>query len=240
MRWIKTFEELTKIPGQCDRCGKPSKSFTGSWLNTEMICMDCAEREKEEPDYQVARDIENQEVRKGNLNYPGIRENKTSLTVRRLEIPYETFEKNSKGEFIKEKTVKGTSKIIDLMGRKVVVFDINGMNVPFYLSSGTGGKKNVPSGKWYPFLGVGSDLWFNKSTNDLIGYFGNSTLEKISKELDRHIGDVRTDETIPKVKSSGIHIDFINKNLNPTENETFNTKSNYERNKIQFLKNIST
>lgn len=77
MKWIKTFEQLLKNPGHCDRCGNQTNITTGSWLNTEMICMDCAEKEKEEPDYLLAKEIELEEVRKGNLNYKGIRNNES-------------------------------------------------------------------------------------------------------------------------------------------------------------------
>ena len=43
-----------------------------SWFNTDLICMDCADKEKSHPKYQEAKDRENEEVRKGNLNYEGI------------------------------------------------------------------------------------------------------------------------------------------------------------------------
>lgn len=73
MKHLKTFEGLTKNTGFCDRCGQPTKSVSGSWLNTEMICPTCQEEEKNESDYQLAKDIEREEVRKGNYNYAGIR-----------------------------------------------------------------------------------------------------------------------------------------------------------------------
>lgn len=45
---------------------------------------------------------------------------------------------------------------------KLVLVDINGVQVPFYLSTGLGGKANVASGKWYPFFGIGDDGWINE------------------------------------------------------------------------------
>jgi hypothetical protein len=72
MRYLKTFEELTKVPGKCDRCGQPSNVFKGSIFNEEMICMDCIESEKERPDYTLAKQKEAEEVRKGNFNYKGL------------------------------------------------------------------------------------------------------------------------------------------------------------------------
>ena len=40
-------------------------------------------------------------------------------------------------------------------GRPVMLIDIDDVRVPFYVSTGKGGKKNVPVGQWYPFFGMG-------------------------------------------------------------------------------------
>jgi hypothetical protein len=73
MKHLKLFEELTKKSGHCDRCDKPTRSVTGSFLDTDMICSECEEAEKNEPDYLVAKRRELEEVKKGNLNYKGWR-----------------------------------------------------------------------------------------------------------------------------------------------------------------------
>ena len=58
----------------CDRCGG---SLDGgrilSMYSTECICMNCKEREKARQDYREAVQAELEEVRKGNLNYKGIK-----------------------------------------------------------------------------------------------------------------------------------------------------------------------
>ena len=57
----------------CDRCGKPLNGVrTMSMLNTETICMDCAEAERKRPDYAAARDAEAAAVRAGNFNFKGV------------------------------------------------------------------------------------------------------------------------------------------------------------------------
>ena len=57
----------------CDRCGKPlTGGRTMSMFNTDCICMDCAKAERARPDYERARDVEAEQVRKGNYNYGGI------------------------------------------------------------------------------------------------------------------------------------------------------------------------
>ena len=58
----------------CDRCGG---SLSGgrimSMYSTECLCLDCKEKEKDRADYQAAVKVELDEVKKGNLNYKGIK-----------------------------------------------------------------------------------------------------------------------------------------------------------------------
>jgi hypothetical protein len=158
----------------------------------------------------------------------------------RLEIPYVSFaKKNDKGEFDPTKKISGKSKIIDYASRKIVVFDVNGVNVPFYLSSGTGGKKDVEAGKWYPFFGIAKDGWLNKSTGvEINNYYGVDLFKQISQMLNSKIGDIRGDDTIPKVLTKGLHIDFINRDLSPTENEMPYTKERFYQNLNEFKKKL--
>jgi hypothetical protein len=141
----------------------------------------------------------------------------SKINAIRVEIPYETYEKDSNGHYTKNR-IKGKSKIIDYADRKIVLFDINGIRIPFYLSSGHAGKKDVAAGKWYPFFGIGSDYWFNKGhQSDINKYYEIGILKSIAQSLDSNIGDIRNDKTIPKVAPNGIHLDTINRDLTPTE-----------------------
>ena len=58
----------------CDRCGG---SLAGdrilSMYSTECICLTCKEKEKARQDYKAAVQAELDEVKKGNLNYKGIK-----------------------------------------------------------------------------------------------------------------------------------------------------------------------
>jgi len=56
----------------CERCHKETDSSTMSWFNTQTICMDCSDAEKENPNYKLAKDIELEQVQAGNLNYKGL------------------------------------------------------------------------------------------------------------------------------------------------------------------------
>lgn len=80
--------------------------------------------------------------------------------------------------------------MIDWGGRKIVMVDINGVKVPFYLSTGLGGKTDVPSGKWYPFFGIDPDGWMNK-TEGIADYYNSPELKSVAESLDRKYGDIR-------------------------------------------------
>lgn len=59
----------------CDRCGQPlTNGRIMSMLNTECICLKCKEAEQQLPEYEEATLRELKEVKKGNLNYQGIKQ----------------------------------------------------------------------------------------------------------------------------------------------------------------------
>ena len=49
-------------------------------------------------------------------------------------------------------------------GRVVVKIKIGNTTIPFYISTGAGGKADVQVDKWYVFFGQGKDGWFNKTS----------------------------------------------------------------------------
>lgn len=58
----------------CDRCGGSLKNGRiMSMFNTDCICMRCAEKEKEDKDYENAVSADHEEIKKGNYNFKGIR-----------------------------------------------------------------------------------------------------------------------------------------------------------------------
>jgi hypothetical protein len=59
----------------CDRCGGSlEQGRTMSMFNTECICMQCSDKEKQEKDFEKAVNAEHEEIKKGNYNYKGIRD----------------------------------------------------------------------------------------------------------------------------------------------------------------------
>ena len=57
----------------CDRCEKPTGgSTTMSIFNQDVICLPCKRKEKLDPDYDAAVRAEQEAVRNGDYNFPGV------------------------------------------------------------------------------------------------------------------------------------------------------------------------
>lgn len=56
----------------CERCGKELCAKTMSLLNTDAICLECAEEEKGHPFYEQAKEKDFEEYQKGNYYYDGL------------------------------------------------------------------------------------------------------------------------------------------------------------------------
>lgn len=57
---------------KCARCNKEINTWTMSWFNTDHICIECKDDEKNHPDYQKAKEKVYEEEAKGNNDYEGI------------------------------------------------------------------------------------------------------------------------------------------------------------------------
>jgi len=58
---------------RCQRCFKDTGGCTTmSMFNTQMICMDCAEAEQNDPRYNEAREADVAACRRGDFNFQGI------------------------------------------------------------------------------------------------------------------------------------------------------------------------
>ena len=89
-----------------------------------------------------------------------------------------------------------------ISGRPVVVVNYNGHKIPFYASSGSAGKLDVPTGKWEVFFGFGNNGWFNKADiNLIVNHYGSPELKQIAQALDNIIGDQRNIEDVLRTVS---------------------------------------
>lgn len=94
--------------------------------------------------------------------------------------------------------------MVTVAGRHMVLANINGQTVPFYHSTGMGGKKDVQKGQWYPLMGIGhrayheidpfqekGGIWLNKGNqNDINNYYGSRHLHAFAHHLDSITGNI--------------------------------------------------
>lgn len=99
------------------------------------------------------------------------------------------------GVVIEGITVDGTTySVLNIAERMVTIVDINGIKVPFYLTTGLGGKNLKPS--WYPMFGYSESGWLNKTNGvdmesfyeRLLGKEVSEKLKEVSKKLDNQFG----------------------------------------------------
>lgn len=119
-------------------------------------------------------------------------------------------------------------KIVDISGRKTVVVRQGGGQLPFYCSTGRGGKEQVKPGRWYPFFGIGPMVWFNKGSQDQINrYYCSKVLRSIAGALDQRLGNIsEMDNTmfgIPVVSRDSLRV--INQGLDPAAPEDLDNPS---------------
>jgi len=82
MKYLRKYSETFSMRRDlCDRCGKPTNGITTmSIFNEDVICNKCSGAEKNDPEYQAAKDAELKAVRAGIQNYKGAIPNYKPLT----------------------------------------------------------------------------------------------------------------------------------------------------------------
>lgn len=131
----------------------------------------------------------------------------------------------------------GTNNIINYYTRNIAVVNINGFHMPFYMTTGKGGKVETNDGEWYPFFGIGGG-WLNKTHgNEMARYYDSPIFEAISQKLNELLGTGLQDEilgpiTFDELKDGSIppQIDFINQDMSPVPNHTPDTPSRVAQN----------
>lgn len=98
-------------------------------------------------------------------------------------------------------------KVGQIGGRPIVVVQVGDKKIPFYVSTGSAGKLEVPTGKWEVIFGIGEQTddvgrwagagWFNKGNlDDIVSHYNSSELKKIADALDSRLGDLRELEDV--------------------------------------------
>lgn len=57
---------------KCDRCDKETRMTIMSMFNTDILCMECKDAETKDPRYAQARKADEDAIRRGDFNFPGI------------------------------------------------------------------------------------------------------------------------------------------------------------------------
>jgi hypothetical protein len=132
--------------------------------------------------------------------------------------------------------------VITGFDRAKTLISINGITIPFYLTSGHGGKGLTPG--WYPFFGIGKDGWMNKTDKaDMETYYERywgtevaDIIREISEELNQFYGtepssfsnDADPTTTVRPITTLADKVeDYINDaiSITPTANNTDARKS---------------
>ena len=89
-------------------------------------------------------------------------------------------------------TIGGKSyNVIDYSDRVMVLMKIGKYNIPFYISTGQAGKKNVKAGDWYVVFGIGRQGWINKGSEAEINkQYDNPAFQKFARILNEGIGKI--------------------------------------------------
>ena len=105
-------------------------------------------------------------------------------------------------------SIRGTPVVIETMsdfgrvsGRAIVMVRVGNKKLPFYISSGTAGKTDVPTGKWEFFGGITEERgWFRKggTIKEINNHYDSAELKQIAEALDNTIGDLRDTELVLK------------------------------------------
>lgn len=139
--------------------------------------------------------------------------------------------------FINIRNESGTNNIINYYKRNIAVVNINGFHMPFYMSTGASGKVETNDGEWYPFFGIGTDSWLNKTNGEEMSrYYDSPIFAAISQKLNEILGTGLQDEILGPLTVDEIQgqtppqIDFINQDMSPCENKTEDTRSIVEQN----------
>lgn len=141
--------------------------------------------------------------------------------------------------FINIRGESGTNNIVNYYSRNIVVVDIFGQHIPFYMSTGKGGKANVEVNKWYPIFGISKGGWLNKGTQEEINsFYGNKVLQLIAEQLNLNLAIDKDSISGPMSLDDTPQIEFINKGLNPAENNQPDTKELFNKEVQRVTQNI--
>jgi hypothetical protein len=116
--------------------------------------------------------------------------------LNKLKTPQEKLNWLKEKGLITPIVINGKSyNSIDYSDRIMVLAKIGKYNIPFYISTGQAGKKNVKAGNWYVIFGIGESGWINKGSEELINkQYDFPIFQKLAKILNEGVGNFESRE----------------------------------------------
>ena len=141
-----------------------------------------------------------------------------------------------------------TFSVLNTSERMITVVDIGGVKVPFYLTTGLGGK-NLTAG-WYPMFGYSPSGWLNKTDGKdmesfyvrIIGKEASDVLKKVSKKLNNKLGVTPNSIIESGIISKQQTQEAVNSVLNftPAENQKIDASVDYKVELAKLENNIKS
>lgn len=135
-----------------------------------------------------------------------------------------------------------TFNAIDYSDRVMVLLKIGNINMPFYISTGKAGKKNVAAGKWYAVFGINPQTgWINKGTEEMINdQYGMAILQKYAKILDEGLGTISLQQKNGRIVDGFAYMSDENEQIEQfNANTGFNTAPADRKNYGQFVDHVT-
>jgi hypothetical protein len=204
------FKETIPVPRPGDDEGTNIFDLPDSESSLEFPTLFNPDKPLEEADDWVGVDPErlaklNEDIKALEEKWAEIdKKNALKYKIKKKKGPFKNLKKLEELEGIQMLKVKGAdgveieSPVAEFSDRPMVLVNVNGVRIPFYISTGMGGKKEVAVGEWYPIFGI-KDGWFNKGDQDDINdFYGSPELKEVAEWLNSNIGDIRA-ENIPQI-----------------------------------------
>lgn len=146
-------------------------------------------------------------------------------------------------------TVDGaTYSVLNVAERMVTIVNIGGVNVPFYLTTGHGGKNLTPA--WYPMFGYSESGWLNKTNGKdmesyyerLMGKEASDILKKTAEKLNAKFGTTPNSIKQTGILTSKQTYNAVNSTLNfkPVENQKIDPSVNAKEELKKLEDNIAS
>ena len=105
---------------------------------------------------------------------------------------------------------KTSNYLKNATGRVITKIKIGNITIPFYISTGQGGKTDVEVDKWYVFFGQGKNGWFNKTSGpDINNQYGVKIFQDIANILNE-VGSKKDEYKVHQDSKGFMDLNWVN------------------------------